>query len=686
MAQAQLTSVPPELSAATGTDGYLGVLEAVAAMGCGFDGQRWHDEARRWLARGLAGGEIDACRAWLDMAVRLTGILRGLPGRAARPDPCLVPVGGFQRLVRALARPRHVPNPLMVTLPPRPASDTGSDNQARRAVRDPVVELAQLPGLEAVARQVSGLVAVARAERARQAAGVTLAPAWKNAIFAGGPGSGKSRVAAVLAGLYKDVGVLSSGQLVEVTRADLSAPDSAQTSKIVGEAIERSLGGILFVSDAHIAGTPPGQDDQAIRQLEQFVSARRGGDLVIVLAGPAQALRQFRAARPRLAAMFPATVSFSGYTPRELAAIFAHRAGEAGLILAPQAAAKAGDVLARAASRAGGASSRLAVRLLDLAAQSQAQRIMTDVGSVAGAEVLRSIEARDVPDALAADSTDAAADPLAELEQMAGLDGIKREVRLLAAEARATQLRADAGMRLPAPSRHMIFTGQPGTAKTTVARLIAAIYARSGILSSGHLVEVTRADLIGTYIGETAAQVTAVVSRAVGGVLFIDEAYSLTHSDSPRDYGPEAIATLVKLMEDHRHDLVVIAAGYEQEMSQFLRTNPGLASRFPRIVHFPGYTDDELVHIFAAMAGDLGFQLADGVTAKLREILAATPRGPQFGNARHARNLLEQAIASQAMRITTAQPGTAEIRELRPQDLPAQQNPPDLSDAVGPYL
>jgi AAA+ superfamily predicted ATPase len=229
----------------------------------------------------------------------------------------------------------------------------------------------------------------------------------------------------------------------------------------------------------------------------------------------------------------------------------------------------------------------------------------------------------------------------------------------------------------------MIFTGQPGTAKTTVARLIAAAYAQLGLLTSGHLVEVSRADLVGSYIGQTAPQVTETVSRALGGVLFIDEAYSLTASNSPSDYGHEAIATLLKLMEDHRRDLVVIAAGYDHEMRTFLAANPGLASRFATTIRFCGYSDGELTEIFTAMAADDGFTLADGIPARLRAILARTARGPDFGNARYVRNILDQAIAHQALRITTTH--DPDVRMLQPDDLPLPP-PPTPGDSTGQYL
>ena len=471
-----------------------------------------------------------------------------------------------------------------------------------------------------------------------------------------------------------------------MTRADLIGEYARDSAALVRAAVNRALGGVLLISEAHEPGGASGARDRAATSsLQELIAEYGSGNVVVILAGPGTPVRQYLQDNRGLAAQFPVTIEFAGYTDEELATIFATRAQEAGFTLAAGTGDRARSVLMKNGSQPGAGSARVAIGLLDHAAARQARRIMTGTTTVPGA-ALRELLADDLPAGLTpARPRHVPGDPFAELEQMTGLALVKHQVRLLAAEARAEQLRRDAGLPAASPSRHMIFTGPPGTAKTTVARLLAATCARLGLLSSGHLTEVTRADLIGRYIGETAPLVTQAVATALGGVLFIDEAYTLTLSDSPNDYGAEAIATLLKLMEDHRSDLIVIAAGYEPEMHALLQANPGLASRFSRTVHFPGYTNEELAAIFAGMARNAGLRLADDMTGKLRAILAATPRGKNFGNARHVRNLLEQAMSAQALRITTPGTDPAEVRILRAEDLP-EPPAPAIDGTPGQYL
>ncbi len=689
--QAGLDAAPGALAVAVGSDGYLAVQERLRECQDRFRPGAWRARTRGWLGRALAAGEIEACRGWLDMAVRMTSILQGLPGAPVMPSPCYVPVPGFQRDVRVFGRAARVANPLTTTLAARTDSPGDSGAAGRGGsfpslsprASDARMLLDQLPGLDAVRAQLTAAIAVAEAEQARQAAGVTVRPGWKNLVFAGAPGTGKSRVAALLADVYRDLGVLPAGTLTEVTRAGLSSDSTSETARLCEEAFGRAAGGVLLISNAHLAGQIAINDQLALRLLADELAARRDGGLVVILAGPQRPLAQLLDDSAGLADRFPAIITFPPYTPADLAAIFARRAADAGFTVTTDAAAQATAVLGQATRAAGGqaGSARLAVRLLDRAAARQARRVMTTGTDPSALTLLTDDDIPDAADLAGASGTHG--DPLAELDTMTGLTSVKQQVRLLVAEAKAEQLRRDAGMPVRYPSRHMVFTGQPGTAKTTVARLIAAIYAQLGLLSSGHLVEVARADLVGQYIGQTAPKVTEVVAGVLGGVLFIDEAYSLTVSGSERDYGPEAIATLIKLMEDYRKDLVVIAAGYEHEMTRFLSANTGLASRFPTIVQFPGYTDDELAAIFATMAEADGFVLADGLLPRVRAILAATPRGPEFGNARHVRNLLDQTIAAQGLRLTTTDDGRADVRELRADDLPGTPGLP-LPEATGP--
>lgn len=276
-------------------------------------------------------------------------------------------------------------------------------------------------------------------------------------------------------------------------------------------------------------------------------------------------------------------------------------------------------------------------------------------------------------------------DPQGELADLVGLAPVKEQVRRLVAEARADQLRATAGMPDRHRSRHMVFVGNPGTAKTTVARLLARIYAQLGTLANGHLVEASRVDLVGQYIGQTSPKVRKMFNKASGGVLFIDEAYALIPHDSHRDFGVEAVSTLLKLMEDRRDEVVVIVAGYPREMQRFLSSNPGLASRFPKTLTFDDYGDDELFTIFELVARQAGFVVGPGVEERVRALIPA-PHPPGFGNGRFIRNVFEEAVSIQAERLVDlTEPTVEDIRTLVAADLPTEP-PPDDPKLQGFYL
>lgn len=255
-------------------------------------------------------------------------------------------------------------------------------------------------------------------------------------------------------------------------------------------------------------------------------------------------------------------------------------------------------------------------------------------------------------------------DPFADLEALIGLDCVKDQVKKLVELVKFNLARRKAGLPDEPPTSHLVFTGNPGTGKTTVARILARIYRELGVLKRGHLVEVDRSKLVAGYVGQTAIQTNAVIDAALDGVLFIDEAYSLA-SGGMADYGREAIATLLKRMEDQRDRLVVIVAGYEDEMKRFVDSNPGLRSRFTKYIHFPDYSADDLTRIFLSMAKAQGYVCSDSALpeVRVRMATAASNGGRSSGNARLVRNLF--AATKERMAIRVMADGVASANELQ---------------------
>jgi SpoVK/Ycf46/Vps4 family AAA+-type ATPase len=295
------------------------------------------------------------------------------------------------------------------------------------------------------------------------------------------------------------------------------------------------------------------------------------------------------------------------------------------------------------------------------------------IGSEWAAEVCKAIDKKPYIDSDECEVvTDELQKSLDQIHSLIGLSAVKSTVQELVNIAKVAQMQAQAGIKAPAITRHLVFTGNPGTGKTTVARILGEIYKNLGVLSKGHFTEVDRTDLVAEYLGQTAPKTAKVVESALGGVLFIDEAYSLVPEGRGDIYGQEAINTLLKMMEDHREDLVVIVAGYKGEMSRFIDSNPGLKSRFSRSIHFEDYSASELTEIFKVRCDSHGYLLSDKTLKAVQDLVKQfESQIGELGNGRFVRNIFDRCVAIQCNRLAAlAKPSKEDLKTFLPGDVP----------------
>ena len=500
-------------------------------------------------------------------------------------------------------------------------------------------------------------------------------------ILTGNPGTGKTTIARKLGEILAAIGYLDSGHVVEVDRAKMVSPYQGETPKVVDRLCDKAMGGILFVDEAYTlapvsqAGDRDNQGAQALEKLMKRMEDDRG-KFVVIAAGYRTEMDNLFRINPGFRSRFNYFLNIEDYTPEQLYEIMLVFAKEKKYLFSEQAEALTKKMItelynSRDKDFANGRTMR---SLFDQICKKQAQRLQGESISSMSNEQLMTIEDQDIP--YEAPQTVDYTECLKKLDGLVGLGGVKKEISNLAAYL---NLQIKRGETNTFQGKHYVFTGNPGTGKTTVARIMADVFKTLGIVSRGQLVEADRAKLVAGYSGQTAIKTNQLVDQAMGGVLFIDEAYTLKSNDGD-SFGAEAIDTLLKRLEDDRGKFICIVAGYTDQMHDFIDTNPGLKSRFTQTIHFDDYTPDELTQIFINLAKGKNFTIDDETQAAIHREFEQLylRRDKNFGNAREARRIFDGAVERQSQRLVKlmSDPGFQEgdMYKLTKEDLPMAQS------------
>jgi SpoVK/Ycf46/Vps4 family AAA+-type ATPase len=533
-----------------------------------------------------------------------------------------------------------------------------------------LAELDAMIGLAPVKEQVHSIAVSIEAARRRAVAGFGTDKPMRHFVFLGPPGTGKTTVARVIGKIFYSFGLLDSPDVVEAQRSDLVGEYLGATAIKTNELIDSALGRVLFIDEAYsLVNEGDGQSDRFGAEAVQSLLKRAEDDrenLIIILAGYEKQTEAFLATNPGMASRFATRIRFPTYSTEELLALAETqlRGKREGLTT------EARPVLWRMLDGVGRrritdelGNGRFVRTLLEKAGQARDVRVMggggdpraEDLITIGGADLERAFS--ELTSRLRGyEDTPTLESAIAELDELVGLEPVKQQVRAIAAQLRVAKLRDRQGLTSQPPARHFVFTGPPGTGKTTVARILGRIFAALGLLVRPEVVEAHRADLVGEHLGSTAIKTNRLVDSALGGVLFIDEAYSLHNEGySGGDaFGAEAVQTLLKRAEDDRDRLVIVLAGYPADMDRFLRSNPGLASRFSTRVGFPSYTARDLSRIAVICAEQAGDAFEPEAIRVLEQIFAQAERAgaiDELGNGRFARSLFERACACRDVRV-----------------------------------
>lgn len=525
----------------------------------------------------------------------------------------------------------------------------------QQSLDDILQQMDQFVGMDGVRQEITSLASFISMQAQR---GESTGVAGKHYVFTGSPGTGKTTIARVMAQMLQALGVLTTGQLVEADRSKLVAGYSGQTAIKTNELIDSAIGGVLFIDEAYTLrqGDNDSFGSEAIDTLLKRLEDDRG-KFVCIVAGYTDQMHDFIESNPGLKSRFTQTIHFDDYDANQLSEIFMRMARRGHYTIDDDAAKAVHNLFQQLYLRRDKSfgNAREVRRVFDQTVERQSQRLVEHAagGKVAQEEMYR-LTLADLPGDAAKTQAKPLDQLLGEMDQLIGMRSVKNMVRRLAVQNIFMKQRAASGVgQVQQITLNFCLTGNPGTGKTTVARMMGQILHSMDILPTSTVVEASRATLVGKYMGETPKLVNKAIDKAMGGILFIDEAYTLTSGGDA--YGQEAVDTLMKRMEDDRGKLVIIVAGYKQPMDEFMNANPGLNSRFTHRLHIDDYNEDELLAIYKQMAANQQYTLAPEAEYKLMDRIfqMVAAKDANFGNAREMRTLLDATIQQLSQRVAS---------------------------------
>jgi SpoVK/Ycf46/Vps4 family AAA+-type ATPase len=534
------------------------------------------------------------------------------------------------------------------------------------ALKESLDELNKLVGLSSVKKEINDLVKLVR-YFIEEGEDVTQ-KFNSHILFLGNPGTGKTTVARIFSKIYNALGILPKGHLIETDRQGLVAGYVGQTAEKTSTIIDRSFGGTLFIDEAYALVKKEGGENDFGKEAIDILLKRMEDDrgkFICIAAGYTDEMNDFINSNPGMLSRFNKTFMFEDYTPEELSTIInlsLEKDKKSISDRAKEELSKHFNEIYRNRDKKFG-NARIARNIIETAKTKLLLRVADIPQSERTDEIINKIELEDIQDVISkkenqAKEYEVKGDPLElqkyidELSQLTGLENVKQGVFKLMSGLKVAQLRKERGLQVIEKNLNCVFMGNPGSGKTTIARLISKIFKELGLLQKGHLVEVDKSNLVAGYQGQTAIKTDKVIKEALGGTLFIDEAYTLFRGGN--DFGQEAIDTLLKRIEDYSGQLAVIIAGYPEEMKLFLESNPGIESRFNNYFIFEDYNPRQLLSIAADLADKNGYKLDEGALQILLDIFndICSNKDKSFGNARTARNILYKAISNQEERVS----------------------------------